>query len=71
MRGGHDRAIASLAPPLIATKADADEIVIRLGRAIDKVAIEVKRPVSPTDFGLDKQPWRPHPPATATPARPD
>ena len=42
VRGGHDRTIAALAPPLIATKADADEIVARLGRAIDRVAAEVK-----------------------------
>ena len=42
VRGGHDRAIASLAPPLIATKADADEIALRLGRAIDSVATKVK-----------------------------
>jgi L-2,4-diaminobutyrate transaminase len=42
VRGGHDRAIASLAPPLIATQADADEIVTRLGRAIDSVTTKVK-----------------------------
>ena len=42
VRGGHDRTIASLAPPLTATRADADEIVARLGRAIDRVAAEVK-----------------------------
>jgi len=42
VRGGHDRTIAALAPPLVATKADADEIVERLGRAIDRVAAEVK-----------------------------
>ena len=41
VRGGHDRTIASLAPPLLATRADADEIVTRLGRAIDRVASEV------------------------------
>jgi len=41
VRGGHDRTIASLAPPLMATRADADEIVSRLGRAIDRVAVEV------------------------------
>jgi len=41
VRGGHDRTIASLAPPLLATRADADEIVARLGRAIDRVASEV------------------------------
>jgi len=42
VRGGHDRTIASLAPPLVATQADADEIVARLGRAVDRVATEVK-----------------------------
>jgi L-2,4-diaminobutyrate transaminase len=42
VRGGHDRTIASLAPPLLATRADADEIVARLGRAIDRVNAEVK-----------------------------
>ncbi len=42
VRGGHDRTIASLAPPLLASKVDADEIVARLGRAIDRVAREVK-----------------------------
>jgi L-2,4-diaminobutyrate transaminase len=42
VRGGHDRTMAALAPPLIATQADADEIVARLGRAIDRVTAEVK-----------------------------
>jgi L-2,4-diaminobutyrate transaminase len=42
VRGGHDRTMAALAPPLMATKADADEIVARLGRAIDRVGAEVK-----------------------------
>jgi len=42
VRGGHDRTMAALAPPLIATRADADEIVARLGRAIDRVTGEVK-----------------------------
>ena len=42
VRGGHDRTIAALAPPLLATRSDADEIVTRLGRAIDRVAAEVK-----------------------------
>jgi adenosylmethionine-8-amino-7-oxononanoate aminotransferase len=42
VRGGHDRTMAALAPPLVATNADADEIVARLGRAIDRVAGEVK-----------------------------
>jgi L-2,4-diaminobutyrate transaminase len=42
VRGGHDRTMAALAPPLTATKADADEIVARLGRAIDRVSAEAK-----------------------------
>lgn len=42
VRGGHDRTMAALAPPLIATRADVDEIVARLGRAIDCVTGEVK-----------------------------
>jgi L-2,4-diaminobutyrate transaminase len=46
VRGGHGRALAALAPPLIATRSDADEIVVRLARAIDRVAAEVKEPRS-------------------------
>jgi L-2,4-diaminobutyrate transaminase len=42
VRGGHDRTMAALAPPLVATQTDADEIVTRLGRAIDRVTVEVK-----------------------------
>jgi L-2,4-diaminobutyrate transaminase len=42
VRGGHDRTMAALAPPLLATRGDADEIVTRLGRAIDRVGAEVK-----------------------------
>jgi L-2,4-diaminobutyrate transaminase len=42
VRGGHGRTLAALAPPLLATKADADEIVARLGRALDRVAVDVK-----------------------------
>jgi L-2,4-diaminobutyrate transaminase len=42
VRGGHDRTMAALAPPLIATRADADEIISRLGRAIDRVTAEVQ-----------------------------
>jgi L-2,4-diaminobutyrate transaminase len=41
LRGGHDRTIAAIAPPLIATMTDADEIVARLGRGIDRVAAEL------------------------------
>lgn len=42
VRGGHGRTLAALAPPLLATTADADEIVARLGRALDRVAEDVK-----------------------------
>ena len=42
VRGGHGRTLAALAPPLLATTADADEIVARLGRALDRVAQDVK-----------------------------
>jgi L-2,4-diaminobutyrate transaminase len=42
VRGGHGRTLAALAPPLVATHADADEIVARLGRALDRVAADVK-----------------------------
>ncbi len=42
VRGGHERTLAALAPPLVASVGDADEIVTRLGRAIDRVAAEVK-----------------------------
>ena len=40
VRGGHGRVLAALAPPLIATVGDADEIVARLGRVLDRVAGE-------------------------------
>ena len=42
VRGGHGRTLAALAPPLLATTSDADEIVTRLSRALDRVAAEVK-----------------------------
>ncbi len=42
VRGGHGRTVAALAPPLLVTTSDADEIVLRLGRALDRVAAEVK-----------------------------
>jgi L-2,4-diaminobutyrate transaminase len=42
VRGGHGRVLAALAPPLVATTADADEIVVRLGRVLDRVAGEAK-----------------------------
>jgi L-2,4-diaminobutyrate transaminase len=42
VRGGHDRVMAALAPPLIATRADADEIAARLERALDRTAAEIR-----------------------------
>ena len=42
VRGGHGRTLVALAPPLVATIADADEIVLRLGRVLDRVAGELK-----------------------------
>lgn len=42
VRGGHGRTVAALAPPLVATPDDADEIVARLGRALERVVVEVK-----------------------------
>lgn len=42
VRGGHSRALIALAPPLIATHADADEIVDRLGRVLERVAAGVR-----------------------------
>jgi L-2,4-diaminobutyrate transaminase len=42
VRGGHGRVLAALAPPLVATTSDADEIVARLGRVLDRVAGEAK-----------------------------
>ncbi len=41
IRGGHDRVMAALAPPLIATKADADDIAMRLARALDRTAAQI------------------------------
>lgn len=43
VRGGHGRVLAALAPPLIATTADADEIVARLARALDRVAADLRK----------------------------
>ena len=42
VRGGHGRTLAALAPPLLATRADADEIVARLSRALERVASDVE-----------------------------
>jgi L-2,4-diaminobutyrate transaminase len=42
VRGGHGRVVAALAPPLVATTSDADEIIARLGRVLDRVAGEAK-----------------------------
>ena len=42
VRGGHGRVMAALAPPLVLSTGDADEIVARLGRALDRVAADVR-----------------------------
>jgi L-2,4-diaminobutyrate transaminase len=42
LRGGHDRVLAAMAPPLIATRSDADEIVRRLVRILDRLAGDIK-----------------------------
>jgi adenosylmethionine-8-amino-7-oxononanoate aminotransferase len=38
VRGGHGKALAALAPPLILTAPQADEIVTRLQRGLDRLA---------------------------------
>jgi L-2,4-diaminobutyrate transaminase len=38
VRGGHGKAMAALAPPLILTRSQADEIITRLQRALDRLA---------------------------------
>ena len=42
VRGGHGRVLAAFAPPLLATQADADEIIARFGRALGRVAANLK-----------------------------
>ena len=42
VRGGHGRVLTALAPPLLASTSDADEIVARMGRVLDRVAAEAK-----------------------------
>jgi adenosylmethionine-8-amino-7-oxononanoate aminotransferase len=41
VRGAHGRVIAAMAPPLILTKREADDIVERLERAIDRFTTTV------------------------------
>jgi L-2,4-diaminobutyrate transaminase len=41
VRGGHGRVLAALAPPLVLSKSEADEIVNRLERAVDRFAAAV------------------------------
>jgi L-2,4-diaminobutyrate transaminase len=43
VRGGHGRVVAALAPPLILSLEDADEIVERLQRAVKKFAAAVRQ----------------------------
>lgn len=37
VRGGHGKVMAALAPPLVMTRAEVDETVTRLGRALDRM----------------------------------
>jgi adenosylmethionine-8-amino-7-oxononanoate aminotransferase len=37
VRGGHGKVIAALAPPLTLSTDEADEIVVRLGKALDSM----------------------------------
>jgi adenosylmethionine-8-amino-7-oxononanoate aminotransferase len=43
VRGAHGKVMAALAPPLILTRQDADEIVTRLGRALDRLRSEIRK----------------------------
>jgi L-2,4-diaminobutyrate transaminase len=43
VRGGHGKAMGCLAPPLILTTSEADEIVTRLGRALDRLASDLQK----------------------------
>jgi len=43
VRGGHGKAMAALAPPLILTSAQADEIVNRMSRALDSLAAHLQQ----------------------------
>lgn len=42
LRGSHGRVVAALAPPLVATTGDAEEIVTRLERALNRLADQIK-----------------------------
>jgi L-2,4-diaminobutyrate transaminase len=46
VRGAHGKAMACLAPPLILTRPQADEIVNRLGQALDRMMVELPRSAS-------------------------
>jgi L-2,4-diaminobutyrate transaminase len=43
VRGGHGKVMAALAPPLTLTQSEADEIVTRLGRALDRLTEHLAR----------------------------
>jgi adenosylmethionine-8-amino-7-oxononanoate aminotransferase len=44
VRGGHGKVMAALAPPLTLTRPEADEIVTRLGSALDRLRDQLGRP---------------------------
>jgi adenosylmethionine-8-amino-7-oxononanoate aminotransferase len=46
VRGAHGKAMACLAPPLILARPQADEIVNRLGQALDRMMVELPRSAS-------------------------
>jgi adenosylmethionine-8-amino-7-oxononanoate aminotransferase len=43
VRGAYGKVLAALAPPLILTRQDADEIVTRLGRALDRLKGQIPK----------------------------
>jgi adenosylmethionine-8-amino-7-oxononanoate aminotransferase len=40
VRGGHGKVMVALAPPLVITRAEVDETVTRLGRALDRMVAQ-------------------------------
>jgi adenosylmethionine-8-amino-7-oxononanoate aminotransferase len=43
VRGAHGKAMACLAPPLILTRPQADEIINRLEQALARLTVELPR----------------------------
>jgi adenosylmethionine-8-amino-7-oxononanoate aminotransferase len=41
VRGGHGKVMAALAPPLTLAPVEADEIVKRIGRALDRLLSQI------------------------------